>query len=186
MFQQLGTTFKTFPLDVHAPQRMNRTVLRVWNFLNTLMASKRRISRCTEPQISMHFTTYSCDIKIFSPLPCLPKCVLSWFIQFECDSFENQTIPTVSCADIIAPLSTLAHSEVSHVARVIKQNWSASCCRCRRCRFAVTWLPLCLGCLLSLGVVLVAGTMGETAAWCFYKAETLKWHYNTDSTYGLW
>lgn len=145
MFQQLGTTVKTFPLDVHAPQRMTLTVL--W----TLWWRPK-------PQITMHFTTYSCDIKTFSPLPCLQKCVLSWFIPFEFDSFKNQTIPTVSCADLIALLSPLTHSEVSHVAHVIKQNWSASCCRCRSCRYTVTWLPLCLGSLLSLGVALVAGT----------------------------
>lgn len=114
--------------------------------------------RCTKPQMTMHFTTYSCDIKTFSPLPRLQKCVLRWFIPFEFDSFKNPTTPTVSCADLIALLSPLTHSEVSLVAHVIKQNWSASCCRCRSCRYTVTWLPLCLGSLLSLGVALVAGT----------------------------
>lgn len=123
-------------------------------------------------------------------VPCWTRFVLSWYSQLWIWKSFKQTTHIVStsthCFHCLSnccyqhPGSLSLCFEVSHVAHVIKQNWFASCYCCHSCCFTVTWVPVCLWCLLSLGVMLVTRMRGNNSSMVIllYLVESLKLHRN--------
>lgn len=134
------------------------------------------------PCILRHITMIKCHVR--------KDLFLVDIVSFEFEKVSNNRqhtlFPhqlTVFIACLIAVISTLGHSVcVSKFLMwlVIKQNWFASCYCCHSCCFTVTWVPVCLWYLLSLGVMLVTRMRGNNSSMVIllYLVESLKLHRN--------